>query len=315
MTATVPLREPLDKRRSEVDLREVLRTRVLRSPGGWISRRRRRSRERTSRTSASLRRTDVAKVFVAIDNLVKGAAGQAIQAMNIMFGLPEPTGLKMTRSLSVTTADAAVVGLGRAADLHALADHRRARRGLDGVGRIGEELSRPVRGPRGRVDGPLPSRVVAGDHRSGERASLLFQRRGASGSQRAPRLRSPRKRQRRSRRSSSSTPERRRTRTRCDWRAGRPDAWTSSRSTAGFTAAPRTRSRRRDSRNTASSAVPTCRDTESCRSAISRRRSERSTRRSQPSCSSRSRVSPESSSRRPATFEDCGGSATGAARS
>jgi N-acetyl-gamma-glutamyl-phosphate reductase len=38
----------------------------------------------------------VAKVFVAIDNLVKGAAGQAIQAMNIMFGLPEPTGLKMT---------------------------------------------------------------------------------------------------------------------------------------------------------------------------------------------------------------------------
>jgi N-acetyl-gamma-glutamyl-phosphate reductase common form len=38
----------------------------------------------------------VAKVFVAIDNLVKGAAGQAIQAMNIMFDLPEPTGLKMT---------------------------------------------------------------------------------------------------------------------------------------------------------------------------------------------------------------------------
>jgi N-acetyl-gamma-glutamyl-phosphate reductase len=38
----------------------------------------------------------VARVFVAIDNLVKGAAGQAIQAMNIMFGLPEPTGLKMT---------------------------------------------------------------------------------------------------------------------------------------------------------------------------------------------------------------------------
>ena len=38
----------------------------------------------------------VALVFVAIDNLVKGAAGQAIQAMNIMFGLPEPMGLKMT---------------------------------------------------------------------------------------------------------------------------------------------------------------------------------------------------------------------------
>ena len=38
----------------------------------------------------------VALVFVAIDNLVKGAAGQAIQAMNIMFGMPEPTGLRMT---------------------------------------------------------------------------------------------------------------------------------------------------------------------------------------------------------------------------
>jgi N-acetyl-gamma-glutamyl-phosphate reductase len=29
----------------------------------------------------------------AIDNLVKGAAGQAIQNMNVMFGLPETTGL------------------------------------------------------------------------------------------------------------------------------------------------------------------------------------------------------------------------------
>lgn len=32
-------------------------------------------------------------VFTAIDNLVKGAAGQAIQAMNIMHGLPEKTAL------------------------------------------------------------------------------------------------------------------------------------------------------------------------------------------------------------------------------
>jgi len=29
----------------------------------------------------------------AIDNLVKGASGQAIQNMNIRFGLPEITGL------------------------------------------------------------------------------------------------------------------------------------------------------------------------------------------------------------------------------
>jgi N-acetyl-gamma-glutamyl-phosphate reductase len=34
-----------------------------------------------------------AVVFSAIDNLVKGAAGQAVQNMNLMFGLPETTGL------------------------------------------------------------------------------------------------------------------------------------------------------------------------------------------------------------------------------
>jgi N-acetyl-gamma-glutamyl-phosphate reductase len=30
----------------------------------------------------------------AMDNLVKGAAGQAVQNMNIMFGLDEKTGLR-----------------------------------------------------------------------------------------------------------------------------------------------------------------------------------------------------------------------------
>lgn len=34
-------------------------------------------------------------VFAAIDNLVKGAAGQAVQNMNLMFGLEETTGLKL----------------------------------------------------------------------------------------------------------------------------------------------------------------------------------------------------------------------------
>lgn len=34
-------------------------------------------------------------VFSAIDNLVKGASGQAVQNMNLMFGLDETTGLKM----------------------------------------------------------------------------------------------------------------------------------------------------------------------------------------------------------------------------
>ncbi|MDH4224680.1 MAG: N-acetyl-gamma-glutamyl-phosphate reductase [Deltaproteobacteria bacterium] len=32
-------------------------------------------------------------VVTAIDNLLKGASGQAVQNMNLMFGLPEPTGL------------------------------------------------------------------------------------------------------------------------------------------------------------------------------------------------------------------------------
>mgnify|MGYP000826189476 CR=1 FL=1 len=31
----------------------------------------------------------------AIDNLVKGAAGQAVQNMNLMFGLPETEGLEL----------------------------------------------------------------------------------------------------------------------------------------------------------------------------------------------------------------------------
>ena len=37
-------------------------------------------------------------VFSALDNLVKGAAGQAVQNMNLMFGLDEKTGLMLTGS-------------------------------------------------------------------------------------------------------------------------------------------------------------------------------------------------------------------------
>ena len=33
-------------------------------------------------------------VISAIDNLVKGSAGQAIQNFNLMFGIPETTGLE-----------------------------------------------------------------------------------------------------------------------------------------------------------------------------------------------------------------------------
>lgn len=41
---------------------------------------------------------DTVIVFVALDNLVKGAAGQAVQNMNLMFGLEERTGLVLPGS-------------------------------------------------------------------------------------------------------------------------------------------------------------------------------------------------------------------------
>ena len=34
-------------------------------------------------------------VMGALDNLVKGAAGQAVQNMNLVFGLEESTGLEL----------------------------------------------------------------------------------------------------------------------------------------------------------------------------------------------------------------------------
>ena len=36
---------------------------------------------------------DIAVIIVVEDNLVKGAAGQAVQNMNLMFGFNETTGL------------------------------------------------------------------------------------------------------------------------------------------------------------------------------------------------------------------------------
>ena len=40
-------------------------------------------------------RTNRIIMMGAIDNLVKGAAGQAVQNMNLMFGLPETEGLEL----------------------------------------------------------------------------------------------------------------------------------------------------------------------------------------------------------------------------
>jgi len=46
-----------------------------------------------SRPPESARRADTLVVLSVIDNLVKGASGQAVQNMNLMFGLPEGEGL------------------------------------------------------------------------------------------------------------------------------------------------------------------------------------------------------------------------------
>ena len=40
-------------------------------------------------------RTGRVVMMGALDNLVKGAAGQAVQNMNLLFGLPEDEGLAM----------------------------------------------------------------------------------------------------------------------------------------------------------------------------------------------------------------------------
>ena len=40
-------------------------------------------------------RTNRVVMMGAMDNLVKGAAGQAVQNMNLMFGLDESTGLEL----------------------------------------------------------------------------------------------------------------------------------------------------------------------------------------------------------------------------
>ena len=46
---------------------------------------------------------DTMVVTVAIDNLVKGAAGQGVQAMNVRFGLPETRGLSARVPMAMTS--------------------------------------------------------------------------------------------------------------------------------------------------------------------------------------------------------------------
>jgi N-acetyl-gamma-glutamyl-phosphate reductase len=53
-----------------------------------------RGSNRAQVTAVFDRRTGLVLALSAIDNLVKGAAGQAVQCMNLLLGLPEPTGLE-----------------------------------------------------------------------------------------------------------------------------------------------------------------------------------------------------------------------------
>jgi N-acetyl-gamma-glutamyl-phosphate reductase len=53
----------------------------------------RRNVVRVCATTAANMRTPTLVIYAAIDNLVKGAAGQALQNANLMLGLPEAQGL------------------------------------------------------------------------------------------------------------------------------------------------------------------------------------------------------------------------------
>ena len=64
----------------------------------------RRSTERTTRTWPSPSATASCHVLSAIDNLGKGAAGQAIQNMNLMLGLPEEQGLDARTTVALNVA-------------------------------------------------------------------------------------------------------------------------------------------------------------------------------------------------------------------
>ena len=82
-------------RRCSTSYRELLRRRAVRASWSTSRRRPRRRSARTRATSPSATTPAPAPCSRsgAIDNLVKGASGQAIQAANRVLGLPETTGL------------------------------------------------------------------------------------------------------------------------------------------------------------------------------------------------------------------------------
>ena len=68
---------------------------VLPPGGGWPATRAVATTNRAQVAAAADRRTGRAVAAAAIDNLVKGAAGQAVQCANLALGLPETTGLDL----------------------------------------------------------------------------------------------------------------------------------------------------------------------------------------------------------------------------
>ena len=69
----------------------------LSDPGAWRQSPQLREVRGTNRCAIGWHRDDTtgrAIVMTAIDNLGKGAAGQAVECLNVMLGLPETAGLE-----------------------------------------------------------------------------------------------------------------------------------------------------------------------------------------------------------------------------
>jgi N-acetyl-gamma-glutamyl-phosphate reductase len=65
-------------------------------PGGMVDTKRTRGSNLIELQAVADLRTGTAIVAGALDNLIKGAAGQALQNLNLMIGIDETTGLPMT---------------------------------------------------------------------------------------------------------------------------------------------------------------------------------------------------------------------------
>ncbi|MCL1790167.1 MAG: N-acetyl-gamma-glutamyl-phosphate reductase [Peptococcaceae bacterium] len=102
MMATIYTRIRKDSKVGETDLRhcwqnayqDVAFVRVM-SPGVWPMSKHAFGSNNLYMQVRVDERTGLVVIVSVLDNLVKGASGQAVQNMNVMFGLPEKTGLEM----------------------------------------------------------------------------------------------------------------------------------------------------------------------------------------------------------------------------